>query len=251
MRGRCGSSLRPRGRGVAARAHRNLELRLTETVAPGRCSCRFTGRRQRESGDAERVRPDLTRAQLQAVRRPRGATPMKKLVVIGNGMAGARVVEEILKRAPDRFDIAMFGAEPYGNYNRILLSNVLNGTPVGARNLHEPAGVVSRQRHHAARRRQGHSHRSRTPSRGGHAVEERRAGVQPPTRPPTKARALVEEPYDHVIIATGSRPFVPPMEGFGGPGTFLFRTLDDCARIADYAQELPERRGHRRRAAGT
>ena len=53
---------------------------------------------------------------------------MKKLVVVGNGMAGARVVEEILKRAPDRFDITMFGAEPYGNYNRILLSNVLNGT---------------------------------------------------------------------------------------------------------------------------
>ena len=52
----------------------------------------------------------------------------KKLVVVGNGMAGARVVEEILKRSPDQFDIVMFGAEPYGNYNRILLSNVLNGT---------------------------------------------------------------------------------------------------------------------------
>ena len=43
-------------------------------------------------------------------------------------MAGARVVEEVLKRAPDRFDIVTFGAEPYGNYNRILLSNVLNGS---------------------------------------------------------------------------------------------------------------------------
>src|SRR3954471_16689831 len=52
----------------------------------------------------------------------------KRLVVIGNGMAGARVVEEILKRAPEQFDITMFGAEPYGNYNRILLSNVLNGS---------------------------------------------------------------------------------------------------------------------------
>ena len=56
----------------------------------------------------------------------------KKLVVIGNGMAGARVVEEILARAPDHFDIVMFGAEPYGNYNRILLSNVLNGTQAPA-----------------------------------------------------------------------------------------------------------------------
>src|SRR6187549_1683058 len=52
----------------------------------------------------------------------------EKLVVIGNGMAGARVVEEILRRAPERFDVVMFGAEPYGNYNRILLSNVLNGS---------------------------------------------------------------------------------------------------------------------------
>src|SRR6187549_4136297 len=52
----------------------------------------------------------------------------EKLVVVGNGMAGARVVEEILKRSPGQFDIVMFGAEPYGNYNRILLSNVLNGS---------------------------------------------------------------------------------------------------------------------------
>ncbi|HVE39314.1 MAG TPA: FAD-dependent oxidoreductase, partial [Planctomycetota bacterium] len=50
----------------------------------------------------------------------------RKLVVVGNGMAGARVVEEILRRDKDAFDITMFGAEPYGNYNRILLSNVLN-----------------------------------------------------------------------------------------------------------------------------
>src|SRR5918912_875967 len=56
-------------------------------------------------------------------------TRKKNLVVIGNGMAGARVVEEILARGgADRFQITMFGDEPYGNYNRILLSNVLNGT---------------------------------------------------------------------------------------------------------------------------
>src|SRR5450432_2490675 len=53
----------------------------------------------------------------------------KKLVVIGNGMAGARAVEEILARGGgDLFDFTVFGDEPYGNYNRILLSNVLNGT---------------------------------------------------------------------------------------------------------------------------
>ena len=53
----------------------------------------------------------------------------RKLVVIGNGMAGARAVEEVLARGgADMFDITMFGDEPYGNYNRILLSNVLNGS---------------------------------------------------------------------------------------------------------------------------
>src|SRR5580704_701982 len=53
----------------------------------------------------------------------------QKLVVIGNGMAGARTVEEILARGgADQFDITMFGEEPTGNYNRILLSNVLNGS---------------------------------------------------------------------------------------------------------------------------
>src|SRR3978361_2330817 len=52
----------------------------------------------------------------------------QKLVVIGNGMAGARAVEEVLARGgADQFDITMFGDEPYGNYNRILLSNVLSG----------------------------------------------------------------------------------------------------------------------------
>src|SRR5919112_5433392 len=52
----------------------------------------------------------------------------QRLVVIGNGMAGVRTVEEILARGGgDRFAITMFGDEPYGNYNRIMLSNVLAG----------------------------------------------------------------------------------------------------------------------------
>ena len=51
----------------------------------------------------------------------------QKLVVVGNGMAGARAVEEVLARGRDRFDIVMFGEEPYGNYNRILLSSILSG----------------------------------------------------------------------------------------------------------------------------
>src|SRR5208283_5030364 len=57
---------------------------------------------------------------IQAARRP-------SLVVVGTGMAGAKVVEEVLLRAPDRYNIRMFGAEPHGTYNRILPSTVLGG----------------------------------------------------------------------------------------------------------------------------
>ncbi|HYF50582.1 MAG TPA: nitrite reductase large subunit NirB [Planctomycetota bacterium] len=157
-----------------------------------------------------------------------------RLVVIGNGMAGARVVEEILKRAPDMFDIVMFGAEPYGNYNRILLSNVLNGSQPATEIFMNPlswyqerditlhAGVkailIDRQRRVVVGRRMEKSAQPYAPGLGGVIGDE------------------ILEPYDQVIIATGSRPFVPPMEGFGGPGSFLFRTLDDCERIAEYAK---------------
>ena len=50
-----------------------------------------------------------------------------KLVVVGNGMAGIRAIEELLKLAPGHYDITVFGAEPHPNYNRILLSPVLSG----------------------------------------------------------------------------------------------------------------------------
>jgi nitrite reductase (NADH) large subunit len=156
--------------------------------------------------------------------------------VIGNGMAGARVVEEVLKRTPDRFDISMFGAEPYGNYNRILLSNVLNRSQKATEIFINPlawydqnrvilhAGVKALKIDRERRVVVGKAlKRDAIPYAAGDA------GVDP--------AAPVEAPYDHVIIATGSRPFVPPMEGFGGPGTFLFRTIDDCERIAEYAKD--------------
>src|SRR3972149_2429377 len=58
-----------------------------------------------------------------------GKADMKKmkLVMVGNGMAGVRTLEELLKLAPDLYDITVFGAEPHANYNRILLSPVLAG----------------------------------------------------------------------------------------------------------------------------
>jgi len=159
----------------------------------------------------------------------------EKLIIIGNGMAGARVVEEILKRGGDRFDITMFGAEPYGNYNRILLSNVLNGSQAATDIFMNPLAWYTENnvRLHAG-------------VRATVIDRQRKIVIGAALRKDTLAYAVdavaapdvapLEETYDHAIIATGSRPFVPPMEGFGGEGTFMFRTIDDCDQIAAYAK---------------
>ena len=161
-------------------------------------------------------------------------TQKERLVVIGNGMAGARVVEEILARDPDRFAITMFGAEPYGNYNRILLSNVLNGSQpmqdtflnplawYAEHNIQLHAGVKATLIDRERRVVIGQPMRTDAPAYGLNGCAQ--------------AAACIEEPYDTVIIATGSRPFVLPMDGMGKAGTFLFRTIDDCEQIAAYAK---------------
>ncbi len=146
----------------------------------------------------------------------------QKLVVIGNGMAGARTVEEILARGGrDQFEITMFGEEPYGNYNRILLSDVLNGSHQASEIFlnslpwYEQNGI----RLHA----------------GVRAVEIRRHA-----REVVGANGVVE-PYDRLVIATGSLPFIPLIEGLYTPelaykqGVFVFRSLDDCNAITTYA----------------
>ena len=157
----------------------------------------------------------------------------KRLVIIGNGMAGARVVEEILKRAPGMFKIIMFGAEPYGNYNRILLSNVLNQSQRPEEIFLNPLTWYRENEIFL------HS--------GVKAVKidtARRCVVGYPMPVDANAydfcdglfdkEAAITESYDNVIIATGSRPFVPPIEGQNLPGVFLFRTIDDCRRIAEF-----------------
>lgn len=158
----------------------------------------------------------------------------KRLVVIGNGMAGARVVEEVLKRAPGMFKIVMFGAEPYGNYNRILLSNVLNQSQRPEEIFLNPltwyrengiflyAGVKAVKIDTAHRCVVGY------PLPAEVNAYDFSDGL-------FAKDAVVTEPYDNVIIATGSRPFVPPIEGQNLPGVFLFRTIDDCRRIAEFA----------------
>jgi nitrite reductase (NADH) large subunit len=138
-----------------------------------------------------------------------------RLVVIGNGMAGARAVEDVLTLAPNQFRITMFGDEPYGNYNRILLSNVLNGSQDAKEIFLNPLSWY--QQNDIA------LHAGKRVTRIDRAEKIVHAGD-------------VSEPYDYLIIATGSRPFVPPMQGTDKEGVFVFRTLDDCRKIADYAR---------------
>ncbi|GAA1034039.1 NADPH-nitrite reductase [Virgisporangium ochraceum] len=147
---------------------------------------------------------------------------MRRLVVIGNGMAGARTVEEVLKRT-DQFSITMFGEEPYGNYNRILLSNVLSGAEdesdifLNSLAWYEENGIDLR----AATRVERIDRHAKTVLASDGSVTH----------------------YDKLIIATGSTPFVPPIEGMRNPkrgfhqGVFTFRTIDDTRAMIRYARD--------------
>jgi nitrite reductase (NADH) large subunit len=146
----------------------------------------------------------------------------QKLVVVGNGMAGARAVEEVLARGgADRFDITMFGDEPYGNYNRILLSNILSGIQDASDIFLNPLAWYDEN--------------GITLHAGSRVTEIDRAA-----RTVTSETGITES-YDRLLIATGSRAFLPPIEGLYEDGAlkqgvFGFRTIDDCNGIASQAK---------------
>ena len=130
-----------------------------------------------------------------------------RLVVIGNGMAGIRTVEELLKLDPDGYRITVFGAEPHGNYNRILLSPVL----AGEKRFED---IVTHDRAWYAR--QGIALLAGKPAVG--IDRARRVAV---------AQDGQEVAYDRLLIATGSRPFVIPVPGHRLPGVIAFRDIHD------------------------
>ena len=142
----------------------------------------------------------------------------ERLVVIGNGMAGARFVDDLFVRGGrGRFDVVMFGDEPCGNYNRILLSSVLSRS-------HKPDDIfINPMSWYAARNITLHA---------GKRVER----IDVRAKRVVAVDALAEH-YDKLIIATGSSPVIPPLanvrdeHGTFKQGVFVFRTLDDCERI--------------------
>ncbi|MGO4591496.1 nitrite reductase large subunit NirB [Paenarthrobacter sp. 2TAF44] len=153
----------------------------------------------------------------------------RRLVVIGNGMAGARTVEEILARAGgDAFEITMFGDEPYGNYNRIMLSHVLSGEEsdadifLNALPWYQENNITL---HAGVRVERIDKYSKHVFAADGRVV-----------------------PYDVLIIATGSHSFLPPMDGLHTPsgsvrhGVFTFRTMDDTRKMVQFAQHEHHRR---------
>ena len=150
-------------------------------------------------------------AVLDGTAMPHPAVRSGKLVVIGNGMAGAKFVEELRARASEAFDVTVLGEEPHGGYNRIMLSGVLGG-------FRSPDEIIT----HAPA---WYDDRRITLHRGTAATAINRAAKIVTTA--TGERI----PYDALVIATGSRALVPPIPGLDAPHVFVMRTIDDCARI--------------------
>ena len=131
---------------------------------------------------------------------------MQKLVIIGAGMASGRLLEYLFELDPDAFDVTLFNAEPRGNYNRIMLSPVLSGE----KSYEE---IVTHDDDWYAR--------NKVACRFGEHV----------TKIDRERKVVVGEkgevPYDKLVIATGSAPFIIPVEGRNLPGVVTYRDLDD------------------------
>ena len=142
-----------------------------------------------------------------------------KLVMIGNGMAGVRTLEELLKVAPELYDITVFGAEPHPNYNRILLSPVL----AGEQTLDE---IVLNSW-------DWYSENHITLHAGKKVVEVDR--VKRVVRATDAAGAITQASYDRLLICTGSNPFILPVPGTDLQGVVAYRDIADTNAMIDAA----------------
>jgi len=141
----------------------------------------------------------------------------EKLVLIGNGMAGVRVIEELLKLVPEHYDITVFGDEPYGNYNRIMLSPVLAGEKtideimLNTEQWYADNGITL--------------HKGVKVERINRAKNEVIAD-----------NGLVVT-YDRLLVATGSLPFMLPLPGSDKSGVISFRDIKDVDLMLEAAQQ--------------
>ncbi|WP_054020750.1 nitrite reductase large subunit NirB [Piscinibacter sakaiensis] len=151
---------------------------------------------------------------LQATRQP-PPPDRPRLVVVGNGMAGIRTVEELLKIAPDLYEVTVFGAEPHPNYNRILLSPVLAGEQTLDEIVLNPLDWYAAQ-----------GITLRTGCRVT-AIDRVRRVV--------RADDGTVAPYDRLLVATGSLPFILPVPGRELPGVVAYRDIADTQAMIEAA----------------
>ncbi|MBO9590991.1 nitrite reductase large subunit NirB [Devosia sp.] len=140
----------------------------------------------------------------------------EKLVIIGAGMASGRMLEHLFETDPGRYDVTLFGAEPRGNYNRIMLSPVLAGEK-------RYEDIITHDADWYAA--------NNVNCRFGQTV----------TKIDREAKSVfadgVETPYDRLVIATGSAPFILPIPGKDLPGVRAFRDLDDVEAMVAVAEK--------------
>ncbi len=155
----------------------------------------------------------------------------EKLVIIGNGMAPGRTLEELLESAPDLYEITVFSAEPHVNYNRILLSPVLAGEKTFEEIIIHGDGWYDEQRHHAPQGRQGRrastARRKTVTSDDGVDRAPTTSCSSPPARPRSSCRC----------------------PGHDLPGVITYRDIDDVNAMLLAAQSRGKRRRDRRRPA--
>ena len=140
-----------------------------------------------------------------------------KLVLVGNGMAGVRTLEELIKLAPDLYDITVFGAEPHGNYNRILLSPVLSGEKafeeiiLNSEEWYRDNGIKLHIGKEVVK------------------IDRRNRKVI--------AADGTTESYDRLLLATGSNPLIPPIPGSDLEGVISFRDIHAVNIMVDASRK--------------
>ena len=138
------------------------------------------------------------------------------LVLVGNGLAGMRCLEDLLDMEPERYEITVIGEEPWGNYNRIMLSPVLSGDKkIEDIMLHPPAWYAEKNIRFIA---------------DDPAVE-----IDRNHKTVTTQKGEVVS-YDRLILATGSKPFIPPVEGKDLQGVLSFRDIYDVNQMIESSQ---------------
>ena len=149
-------------------------------------------------------------------------TRKKKMAIVGNGMGTCRLLDELVRRdATSRYEITVFGEERGGAYNRIMLGKVLSGE--------SPDAIVTK-----------------TPewydAHGIRLIQSTRVTRLDTLRKVVETADGQSRRYDVSILATGSQPLVPPLEGMRGEdgelrsGVFVYRTIADCIRMREYAR---------------